>query len=196
MDKAKAYDEALERARQQRNDYQKELDKTDKNSQLAGLLRAGISAVEMIFPQLKENDNDRIRKCLQDIVNWFSFDSKFFTNNLVTKKDVIAYLEKQKEQKPAWSEEDEKDIAYIIEILDDCYASGRHDLTKTNHENLVNKLKSFHPIKQKWNEEDEKTINDACCFLGEYAGYIGSKNWGKSSMLFNIVDKLKSLYPY
>ena len=46
-----------------------------------------------------------------------------------------------------------------------------------------------------WSEEDEKIINDACCFLGEYAGYIGSKNWGKSSTLFCIVDKLKSLRP-
>lgn len=450
--KAKAYDEALERARKQRDDYQKELDKTDKNSQLANILRGGISAVEMIFPQLKENDDERIR---QAIIKSIEEDSSIYEQE-VSKEQMLTYLEKQKEphysplcntikdkireyianhfiadtvvktdmrsivkameegvrlgeekqkeqkssiveklrkistpadedwfeiqkqwekedeqkldtrdaddlqllgfiydllneiewkdnwamskdeclrrlnnyrpQKPAsisyghendaewgqedkhaienceyaiketfkdeqnphrigtlnwlkslperfvlqlnqewseedkkrvkqliydtehiraeyekrkkelgesfndelikdcdeqiawlkdiflnhkkfneaikklwsneWSEDDEKDIAHIIKILDDCYAFGRHDLSKTNHENLVNKLKSLHPIKQKWNEEDEKTINDACCFLGEYAGYIGSKNWGKSSMLFSIVDKLKSLYPY
>lgn len=51
-----------------------------------------------------------------------------------------------------WSEEDEKDMAHIIRILDDCYAYRRHDLSKTDHENLVNKLKSLHPS-QKSNEE-------------------------------------------
>ena len=55
------------------------------------------------------------------------------------------------------NEEDEKDIAHIIEILDDCYAFGRHDLSKTEHENLVNKLKSLRPQpKQEWSEEDER----------------------------------------
>ena len=44
-----------------------------------------------------------------------------------------------------WSEEDEKDMAHIIRILDDCYAYGKHDLSKTDHENLVNKLKSLRP---------------------------------------------------
>ena len=50
------------------------------------------------------------------------------------------------EQKPAeWSEEDEKDMAHIIRILDDCYVYGTHDLSKTDRENLVNKLKSLRP---------------------------------------------------
>lgn len=48
--------------------------------------------------------------------------------------------------KPAeWSEEDEKDMAHIIRILDDCYVYGTHDLSKTDRENLVNKLKSLRP---------------------------------------------------
>ena len=61
-EKAKAYDKALERARKQKYDYQKELDKTDKNSQLAGILRAGISAIELAFPELAENEDEKIRK--------------------------------------------------------------------------------------------------------------------------------------
>ena len=60
------------------------------------------------------------------------------------------------EQKPAeWSEEDKKDIAHIIRILDDCYAYGKHDLSKTDHENLVNKLKSLRPSWKPSEEQEE-----------------------------------------
>ena len=88
-EKVKAYDEALERARKQRADYQKELDKTDKNSQLAGLLRAGISAIELAFPELTESEDERIRKSL---LAYIKGESK----RLDTQK-WISYLEKQKE---------------------------------------------------------------------------------------------------
>lgn len=60
-EKARAYDEALERARKQKYDYQKELDKTDKRSQLVGLLRAGISAIDMVFPQLTESEDENLK---------------------------------------------------------------------------------------------------------------------------------------
>lgn len=64
----------------------------------------------------------------------------------LAKESFIAGAEWQKEQKPAeWSEEDEKDMAHIIRILDDCYVYGTHDLSKTDRENLVNKLKSLRP---------------------------------------------------
>lgn len=146
MDKAKAYDEALEKARQDRDAYQKELDKTDKNSQLASILKAGISALEMVFPQLKDSDNDRIKKCLHDIVNWFSFDSKFFTNNFVTKKDVIAYLEKQKECVIDNTSEDEKMLQTIIQGFKNWKVNGMERFNGTKIDDILAYLK-----KQKYN---------------------------------------------
>ena len=72
----------------------------------------------------------------------------------LAKESFIAGAEWQKEQKPAeWSEEDEKDMAHIIRILDDCYVYGTHDLSKTDHENLVNKLKSLRPS---WKPSEEQ----------------------------------------
>ena len=62
MDYEKKYKEALKRAEKQRANYQKELDKMDKNSQLAGRLRAGISAIDMAFPELAESEDEKIRK--------------------------------------------------------------------------------------------------------------------------------------
>ena len=89
-----------------------------------------------------------------------------------------------------WSEEDKEALDMCLDVIPKKWKTKSGILlTKWLKDNIH--LQS----KQDWSEEDEKTINDACCFLGEYAGYIGSKNWGKSSMLFSIVDKLKSLRP-
>lgn len=43
------------------------------------------------------SDGERIRKTLVAIVKWLGFDSSFFTDNSVTKSEVLAWLEKQKE---------------------------------------------------------------------------------------------------
>ena len=96
-EKAKAYDEALERARKQRADYQKELDKTDKSSQLAGILRVGISAIDMAFPELAESEDERIRK---EMIDFLKSEKAFQTIDLPISERWIAYLEKQKDPAP------------------------------------------------------------------------------------------------
>lgn len=93
-EKARAYDEVLERANKQRSDYQKELDKADKNSQLAGLLRAGISAIDMVLPELAESEDERIRKAIIELLKEVGRDDTGISENA---KCMIAYLEKQKE---------------------------------------------------------------------------------------------------
>ena len=96
MDYEKKYKEALERANKQRANYQKELDKTEKNSKLAGRLRAGISAIDMAFPELAESEDERIRKGLIEIFN-SALGQDFLQRKAGLDRDkVIAYLEKQK----------------------------------------------------------------------------------------------------
>lgn len=46
-----------------------------------------------------------------------------------------------------------------------------------------------------WSEEDEKYLDDAYCWLCEYAGSLISKNHEKSSMLYEIANRLKSFRP-
>ena len=66
-----------------------------------------------------------------------------------------------------WSEEDEKDVAHIIQVLDDCYAYGKHDLSKTDHENLVGTLKSLRPQSHwKPNEEQMEALLWCVAHLG------------------------------
>ena len=74
-EKAKAYDKAIERAKK--------------------LYGNGIA--EEIFPELKESDDDRLKKA---IIEFFESEDDNTTYSLVRKKDIIAWLEKQGEQKP------------------------------------------------------------------------------------------------
>ena len=81
-EKAKAYDEALERAR---NLHKDAIDMGEN-------IRA--KQCEIIFPELAMSEEDRIRK---DLIEWFDdFPDLIWRSHY--KKDVIAWLEKQGEQ--------------------------------------------------------------------------------------------------
>ena len=80
-EKARAYDEALERARMLNNGKD-------------GDVEAGTTTCEYIFPELKESEDERIRKFICSIID--NLEPKDFVG--VKKMNVIAWLEKQKEQ--------------------------------------------------------------------------------------------------
>lgn len=77
--KAKAYDEALTTAKRVIRNNCTEVEKL---------------CLECIFPELRESDDERIRKTILTKMRACQKQSNFFSN------DEIAYLEKQKEQKP------------------------------------------------------------------------------------------------
>lgn len=80
--KAKAYDEALERAKV----YHKQLLDED-NPEWA-------SEIEKIFPELKESEDEKIRKAL------IRFHKSTIDVDGIKGEDILAWLEKQGEQKP------------------------------------------------------------------------------------------------
>lgn len=102
--KAKAYDEAIERA-----EKALEVLGTDKCE--------GARQIFSLFPELRESEDERIRKgiikMIYDIAGGFPFEK-----HGIIKKEALAWLEKQG-QKPAWSEEDEAHINSIIAYLID-----------------------------------------------------------------------------
>ena len=66
----------------------------------------------------------------------------------------IAWLKSLKPQpKQEWSKEETKDLVHILKVLDDCYAYGKHDLSKTDHDNLTSTIKSLHPS---WKPSEEQ----------------------------------------
>jgi hypothetical protein len=100
MDYEKAYKEALERARE----FQKSKD---------GLC---VLTAESIFPELQESEEERIRKM---IINHLTQERGSLSNDEAA--EAIAWLEKQGEKKPTWSEEDEEYLRRAINATKDGY---------------------------------------------------------------------------
>ena len=103
MDYEKKYKEALERARQfSEHPLQEDSD----------------SIVEYIFPELKESEDERIRK---EIVRFIQMEVE---DEIVGNK-WLAWLGKQGEQKPAeWSEEDEQHVNSLLKRLEGMCKKG------------------------------------------------------------------------
>jgi len=85
-EKARAYDEALEKAEMYYD-----------NAKVAGDYSA-VARYENIFPELIESEDERIRKGLCEFIHDTLNDE--MDNYNITKQDALAWLEKQKEQKP------------------------------------------------------------------------------------------------
>ena len=120
--KAKAYDQALKRAREvHRNEDDK------------------VSTMEFLFPELKESAEEKIRGDIIFLVNEFWERIGSINPEYSSRSRMLAWLEKQKftqkdvddawlkgmcdakdeleKQKPAWSEEDEEICQNILECL-------------------------------------------------------------------------------
>ena len=82
-EKAKAYDEALKTATQWIKDGCTDEEKI---------------GLECVFPELRESEGERIRKALIEAFEAYDIESSW---NLIPVKHILAWLEKQKEQKPA-----------------------------------------------------------------------------------------------
>ncbi len=104
-EKARAYDEALERARKAYNAILPEN-------------RGARKIIEDAFPELSESEDERIRKKLIETIGYFR--SRGIDQQLC--EEFLAWLEKQKEPKLL---NNEKYQTVPVEILDRLYASER-----------------------------------------------------------------------
>lgn len=188
MDKAKAYDEALENARKLRDDCQRELDKTDKNSQLADILRAGISAVEMVFPQITESDDERIRKSLIEFLTDIKEISESGRSVWAVREDdaemcesFIAYLEKQKECVVDNTSEDEQkpaDDKAFEEWIDSWFKEHKEKtypqitMDEKEFKNFCRGIRNMYQQKSDWNEEDEMIAHTILNLLCSQVTYV------------------------
>jgi len=173
--KAKAYDEAIKLAKDSYN-----------YPSYPGFIRA-----DVVFPELKESEDEKIRKA---IIEFFELQDDNTTYSLVPKKDIITWLEKQGEQKPAelsqsvvtetsdqvWSEEDESNLDLAI------YHIRREPYRESDVEPIVDWLRTLKDRvqpqpKQEWSEEDsymlESIVSD---FAAGHKSSIGQDKWLKS----------------
>lgn len=119
-----------------------------------------VAEVEQLFhPELKESEDERIIKFLKHVATLDAAD-ELFQEYGVKHTQVIAWLERQKEQKPTeWSEEDEKQIRQIERIVKNARC------TQKLQEQIHNWLKSLPErfnlqSKQEWSEEDKEWLSE------------------------------------
>ncbi len=82
---------------------------------------AAIRITEPIFPELKEIEDDAVRK---GIINFLThFDSLYLQEEFrLSQRDCISWLEMQGEQKSTWNEDDEKMLGKCIDAASGYYS--------------------------------------------------------------------------
>jgi len=128
--------------------------------------------LEHFFPELSESEDERIRK---EIISFVLEVLSRQKDNYEDRKfdSWLAWLEKQKEQKPAeWSEEDGKNLEETLYFIREfqqsnrCKDEGDMQNSVTCENWLKSRFKSLRPQPHKeWTEEDEKNITEILCIL-------------------------------
>jgi len=155
-------------------------------------------SIHTLIPELAESEGERVRKALIDGIR------QIRCKNSVTQEQMLAWLEKQKEQKPAeWKPQPEslEALMYAIEgkweaIKPTSYLSRRLEDLYDGLVNTFNVDESFIAHENdyvsksaEWNEEDERTLES---FLGWLQGSMGEKTY--SSWLKSLPERF-SLKP-
>ena len=209
--KARAYDEALERARKLYNDAK------------ANEYKSDMEDYEYIFPELAESEDERIRKRLIEYFEGFSMGNAEVKWEGLNVQEVLVWLEKQKEQKslkvgenayfdpntqmwfikkeqkpadnPKWAELTWKDINELERIINNVHYEFQNGIGEDSFGELV--LERFREYKDdgsmdeqkpaEWSEEDEKL------FWGLTA-YVPNEELERLGVTRNdILKKLKSI---
>ena len=186
MDYEKAYKEALNRAK---------LLKYNPEKVVIEKYKGRIHASEIIFPELREPEEVKIKKELIDYIK--SFPEKIWMGH--DKEDVIAWLEKNGEQK-AIEEVNGEDYGidalwHAQRILEktlgsvDGYQSDDGILDHKAAITIVKKLYEQKPVE--WNEEDERLFQIVIDILDRenHSGKLSTTD------LIACVRKLKSIKP-
>ena len=125
-EKAEAYDKALERARAINNE--KDVD-----------VESGTTICEYIFPELKESEDDKIRKEIISILR-----NTYWTSNRNRFNELVAWLEKQGDKDKLIQELGKYKVKYTQEVLE-------------KHINSMN------------NKDDERLRKTTIAFLKDFA---------------------------
>lgn len=99
-EKARAYDEALERARKLYNS-----EETSADVEIA---------CETIFPELAESEDEQIRKA---IIDFFKSVADNTTYSLVPKEDILAWLENQGKHEYTLKSSNDEDVSKLTEYI-------------------------------------------------------------------------------
>ena len=172
--KAQRYDEALKRAK----------NTIEVNQTIPDI----VECVESLFPELKESEDERIRKEIVSAINIYCSE---YHRGTKVRNDMLAWLEKQGGQKPAeWSEEDKVILNNIIwgvhmksiKPLDEMEDRSKYK----KYEDFLKSLPARFSLqpKSEWSEED--------CIHLTNAIIAAEKEWGSESSTSKWLKSLKS----
>ena len=134
-EKAKRFDEAIKKAKSKiKNDKDHVLYEDD---------------VVEIFPELKESEGEKMIQYFKDLAPFDKAD-ELYEKYGFSHKDAIAWLEKQGEQKPAWSEEDDTFFKAIIRDIE-----NTQYISEDAKKDRITWLKSLRP-QNTWKPSDEQ----------------------------------------
>ena len=183
-EKAKRYDGALERAKEQSSKCC--LDKI---------------VLEDIFPELKESEDERMKKLCISVVKQFAAVCRKEDKYLPEVEKCIAWLEKQGEQKPADKVEPKKEDtseltpfeAELFSMMSDAwqgYQLGEEvNIVEIVKEHSSELLERANEQSHAWSEEDEQIFN---VMKSELEKYIMLKQYGTPLSVYDI-EWFKSL---
>ena len=137
-EKAKRYDEAIEKLRSLHDDY-------DNVSTLIDIKEE----LEHIFPELTESDDERVRKEMLEYCHK-RMNGEFSSITIHQVERWLAWLEKQKPVE--WSEEDNNRFKNLCDVID------KSDWNAASKEGFKNWLKSFRPRSNQEIDEQIETI--------------------------------------
>lgn len=171
MDYEKRYKEALEKANAAHKDEDRHLKAT----------------LERIFPELNENEDERIRKML---IEFFSKGAEYNSStNGISDKDIISWLEKQGEQKPVSITDEWIEDYWQHEKVNNPYSHDKGEEIQFDHQGFVRFCKKYCKKPTAWSEEDKDFMYDTLSNLTELKDIYGEGlgNIGKC------IEWLKSL---
>ena len=139
--------------------------------------------IEYIFPELKENDDTRVKNKLIEFFKGYYPDKEWWGN--ITQGDILAWFEEHDEQNTTDKEEPKFKVGDIVRNID----SGElFHIEKVDSRNYWDGRDSFCIINQEqwerveqkssWSKEDEMQL-DAAIHLVSNTGHIETANWLK-----------------
>lgn len=148
--------------------------------------------LECVFPELREGEDERIRKELIEAFEAYDIESSW---NLIPVKHILAWLEKQKEQEPnieliqrSWYMEGYHDREFGKEpkwIIKTGEGGPKHELNPRYGQPLVDEQKPA-----EWSEKDDQLIGFIFDLLNSL---VWRKEWAMDKK--ECLERLKSIRP-
>ena len=165
-EKARAYDEALKVAEKYHNGTLKDV-------------------METIFPELKESEDERIRKAI--IEHFEGSHSSMYPYKGFIKEQILAWLERQGEQKPAEFDDTNAKRMFIkaLERVEEQNNKG-YKLTDCDKNSWWEDFKAYTSciVEQKpWSEEDERLRTSCIKHIEEELERIRNDKYGHSEII-------------